>query len=124
TTVAEPPVVATFEQSEAQTRRDFRGFWFLIGAGWLSTNVGYALSEIPMRTVLMERMHLGSASAAAFFALTQCTNYIKPIAGVFTDYIPLFGTRRRHYLLISLTACGIMWLVLGVVPKTWGWWAL
>ena len=122
TPVVEPPIVTPSSSAEEQRRRAFLSFWFLIGAGWLSTNIGYALSDIPMRTILMERMHLDSAGSAGFFALTQCTNYIKPIAGVFTDYIPLFGTRRRHYLLISLTACGLMWLVLGAVPKTWGWW--
>src|SRR4051794_11465937 len=91
---AVPPIVSEHRESEEQQQRAFRTFWLLIGMGWLSTNIGYALSDIPMRTVLMNRMHLDSAGSSAFFALTQCTNYIKPIAGVFTDYIPLFGTRR------------------------------
>ncbi len=30
--------------------------------------------------------------------------------------MPLFGTRRRHYLLLS--AAGVLWLLLGIVPKT------
>src|SRR5438876_6924421 len=99
----------------------FRRFWLLIGAGWLSTNLGYSIADLPFKTLLKERLLLAPESVALFFALTQSSNYIKPLAGILTDAIPLFGTRRRHYLLLSLAACGIMWLILGLVPPKYVW---
>jgi hypothetical protein len=44
--------------------------------------------------------------------------YLKPLAGILSDSVPLFGTRRRHYLLLSVGAAGVLWLLLGIVPKT------
>lgn len=120
-TTAEPQIGDEASKVDAERQR-FRGFALLVGAGWLSTNIGYSITDLPMRFALKDQMHLGPAAVASFFFWTQATNYIKPIAGVFTDYVPLFGTRRRHYLLISLLACGFMWLLLGVVPQTyWSW---
>jgi predicted MFS family arabinose efflux permease len=113
------------EQPPSIPEKDrFRGFALIVGAGWLSTNIGYSISDLPMRFMLKDHMHLGPEAVAAFFFWTQATNYIKPIAGVLTDYVPLLGTRRRHYLLLSLLACGSMWLLLGVVPQTYRAWLL
>src|SRR5262245_17671852 len=111
-----PQTEETIDDPEAERRR-FRGFALLVGAGWLSTNVGYSIADLPMRFTLIEHMHLGPKAVASFFFWTQATNYIKPLAGTLTDYVPLFGTRRRWYLLLSLLACGSMWLLLGIVPQ-------
>jgi Na+/melibiose symporter-like transporter len=62
---------------------------------------------------------LNAEAVALFFVIGQFTNYIKPLAGICTDAIPLFGTRRRHYLLISLAACGAMWLAIAVIPNAY-----
>jgi hypothetical protein len=65
-------------------RRAYLRSWLLIGAGWLSTNVGYAIADLPVRLLLKEQLHLGADTVAAYFAIAQFTNYIKPIAGVLT----------------------------------------
>src|SRR5262245_26690314 len=101
--------------------RGYRQFWLLIGAGWLATNLGYSIADLPFRFLLKERLGMTAASVSLFFALTQASNYVKPIAGILTDAIPLFGTRRRAYLLLSLGACGTMWLILGLVPRQYMW---
>ena len=36
--------------------------------------------------------------------------------GVISDAIPIFGTRRRHYLIFSSLLAGLLWLAVGVVP--------
>lgn len=99
---------------------DYRRFWLLIGAGWLGTNLGYAMYDLPLRFLLKDQLKLDAAAIAAFFAIGHFTNYVKPLAGIFADAVPIFGTRRRHYLLISLTVCGVMWLLLSLVPRTYG----
>src|SRR5262245_4679532 len=93
----------------------------LIGAGWLGTNLGYAISDLPLKFVLLEQLGLSATAVAAFMSLTPSTNYIKAFAGILTDAIPFRGTRRRCYLLLGLTVCGVMWLILPWVPRTYFW---
>ena len=92
----------------------------LLALGWALTNIAYALYDLPLKFVLKEQLHLDARQISTFFALGVFSNYIKPLAGVLTDSVPLFGTRRRWYLLGSLTLCGLGWLVLGLVPKRYG----
>ena len=98
---------------------EYRQFARLLACGWLFTILGYGIADLPLRFLLKDRLHLGADAVALFFAIGHFTNYIKPLAGVLTDAVPLFGTRRRHYLLISLAACGLLWLALGVIPLTY-----
>src|SRR5205807_1419851 len=114
---APPPAAAS------PRARDLSGFgavWLLIGAGLLGTHLGYSIADLPFKYLLKDRLALDAAAVSFFFAATQFTNYIKPLAGILTDALPIFGTRRRHYLLISLTGCGLMWFVLGIVPRRYG----
>src|SRR5205814_625363 len=97
-----------------------RAFALLVGAGWLSTNLGYSIADLPLKFLLKDQLLLTPAAVSAFFAISQFTNYIKPLAGILTDALPFLGTRRRHYLLFSLAICGLMWLVLPFVPRTYG----
>jgi Na+/melibiose symporter-like transporter len=94
---------------------------FLLALGWLGTNIALQISEFTLKFELKDRLGLTPAAIAGFFAIGQFTNYIKPVAGVLTDGIPLFGTRRRHYLLLGIGGGGILWLALGLVPKGFGW---
>src|SRR5919199_488911 len=107
--------------SEVRTKaRDaYWRFWWLIGAGWLGTNLGYSIYDLPLRFLLKNQLLLDAGAVSLFFAIGHFTNYVKPLAGIFTDAVPLFGTRRRHYLLISLSVCGVMWLLLSLVPHTY-----
>lgn len=117
-TIGEPDISETLGDSNPWGRQYSR-FALLVGAGWLSTNIGYSIAELPMKFLLKDRLHQNAEAVALFFAVSQFTNYIKPVAGVLTDAIPLFGTRRRHYLLLSLSICGLMWLVMGIIPQTY-----
>ena len=89
----------------------------LIALGWLGTNLGLAIGELPLKFLLKDTLHLTADKVAAFFFIGQFVNYIKPVAGILTDSVPLFGTRRRWYLLLSLMGTGIGWLVLSIVPR-------
>lgn len=104
--------------AESHERKRYQHFWWLIGAGWLFTILAYSIYDQPLRYLLKEQLHFAPVQMAAFLAIGRFTNYIKPIAGVFTDAVPIFGTRRRHYLLISLALCGLLWLFFGIVPRT------
>ena len=41
---------------------------------------------------------------------------LKIFSGIISDSIPIFGTRRRHYLIFSSLLAGLLWLVVGIVP--------
>src|SRR6266496_2487304 len=88
----------------------------LLALGWALTNIAYAIYDLPLKFVLKDELRLNAQQISAFFALGVFSNYVKPLAGILTDSVPLFGTRRRHYLLFSLFLCGTGWLVLGMVP--------
>ncbi len=91
----------------------------LMGLGWLGTNLGIAVADLPLKFLLKDNLHCTAAAVSAFFALGAFTNYIKPLAGVLVDSVPLFGTRRRWYLILSLLGSGVFWILLALVPRTY-----
>jgi Na+/melibiose symporter-like transporter len=99
--------------------QNMRRFALLISLGWLGTNLGLAITELPLTYLLKDDMRLSAGAVATFFAIGNFSNYIKVFAGILTDSVPLFKTRRRHYLLLSLLGTGILWLLLAVVPRTY-----
>lgn len=105
------------ERAPAADSREYRRFWSFIGAGWLGTTLGYETYLIPLDFLLKDELHCSTTALSLFSFVGRFTNYIKPLAGIFTDAVPLFGTRRRHYLLFSLGACALAWIVFGVVPR-------
>jgi Na+/melibiose symporter-like transporter len=92
---------------------------FLIALGWLGTNLGLNIGEFVLKFFLKDNLHLKAEAVAGFFFIGQFTNYIKPLAGVCTDSIPLFRTRRRHYLILSLLGTGLFFLLLCVIPPNY-----
>src|SRR2546428_6297754 len=97
----------------------FRQMALLLAVGWALTNIAYAIYDLPLKFVLKDELHLDAQKISMFFALGVFSNYVKPLAGILTDSVPLFGTRRRHYLLLSGVAAGGLWLLIGLVPRTY-----
>jgi predicted MFS family arabinose efflux permease len=102
-----------------EERRDYWRFALLVAAGWLFTNTGYQLADQPHRALLKEQLGMSQEASSVYFFIAHFTNYIKPLAGILIDAVPLFGARRRPYLILGLLACGIGWLILGYVPRTY-----
>lgn len=113
----DPLVEDTAREQERQ--KELNRLSFLLVLGWLGTNLGYSLADLPLRYLLKDDLKRSAQEISTFFAIGVFTNYIKPVAGIFIDSVPLFGTRRRHYLLWSLTLCGLGWALLGLVPRTY-----
>ena len=78
-----------------------------------------ALGSLPFMHLLMKRMGLDSDAAATFFSLAMLPWTFKAIAGLLVDGVPLFGSRRRGYLLLSALAAGAMWMLMGLSPDLW-----
>ena len=56
---------------------------------------------------------------AMLFGIGGPAWHVKPIAGLLVDSIALFGTHRRHYLIISTLAAAGLWLLLGIVSHSY-----
>lgn len=82
------------------------------------------LGKIPLQNLLANTLRAPREETARFFFLTGLFFYIKPLCGILTDAFPLFGTRRRYYLLLSSVFGAVAWLLLACVPKTYTWLAL
>jgi BT1 family len=89
------------DQTEAEKPHLFR--WaVIIGAGVLATTLSQpAVLRLPFQNLLKNDLHVSRQVMAAFFAITPFAWNIKPLFGILSDSTPIFGTRRRHYLLGS-----------------------
>jgi hypothetical protein len=71
------------------------------------------LGKIPLQHILKASLHVSKAENAKFFLVCGLFWYLKPVAGILTDAFPLFGTRRRWYLLSCSILAAISWIILG-----------
>ena len=117
-TVAAEAVVTAAKPSAGQT--SLTRWAILVGAGVFATTMSQpAVLRLPFQNLLKADLHVSRAAMASFFALSTLAWYFKPLAGILTDSLPLFGTRRKHYLILSAFIAGALYLVVGVVPRTY-----
>lgn len=77
-----------------------------------------SLGYLPLNH-LLKVMNLDSDKAATFFSLAMMPWTFKVIAGLTVDGVPLFGSRRRSYLLLSALTALVMWLFMGLSPANY-----
>ncbi len=71
----------------------------LFAAVYFSQGMWY-LPQQPIIIVLKER-GFSAADVAKFFAITTIPWLVKPAYGLLSDFVPIFGRRRKSYLLIT-----------------------
>ncbi len=93
----------------------------IVVAGVLATTLAQpgVLGLIPLKNLLKNELHADRAATSAFFFLIGIPWYIKPVTGVLTDAFPLFGRRRKSYLLLSALAASVAWIGLFFTPHTY-----
>ena len=89
-------------------------FWCLVPLRWLAPKAGLAAQ--PLFFLLKDDLRLGAAETATFIALTGLAWNVKPLYGLLSDLVPLAGSRRRSYLLVTTAAAALGWLALGLLP--------
>ncbi len=77
------------------------------------------LGRLPLTFFLKDTLHAPAGKVSFFFLACGLFWYIKPLAGILTDAFPLFGTRRRSYMLFSGTLAAISWVALLLLPRTY-----
>lgn len=110
------------EPQPAEPDRGSLARWVvLLGAGFFATTMAQpGVLRLPFQNLLKADLHVSREAMASFFALSTLAWYFKPFAGILSDSVPLFGTRRRHYLLLSAVAAGAAWALVGAVPRQYG----
>lgn len=98
--------------------RSFINAAIVITAGLFATSLAQPqiLAGIPLENLLKNELHVDRAANAAFFFWASIAWYFKPLVGVITDSFPLFGSRRKSYLLISTSLAVACWIGLYFTP--------
>ncbi|MBF8288780.1 MAG: major facilitator superfamily MFS 1 [Candidatus Rokubacteria bacterium] len=65
-------------------------------------------------TISLKDGGLSAGQVAGFFAITTVPWLIKPVYGLLSDFVPLFGYHRRSYLLLTSATAAAAGLFLGV----------
>jgi hypothetical protein len=91
----------------------------VIAAGIFVTGFGWPgiIGRLPFNLLLKNQLHLPAHKVAEFWAIATIAGYVKPLFGLTSDAYPLFGTRRRGYLLTGTALASIFWLAFIVVPR-------
>ena len=63
---------------------------------------------IEQSALLKETWHLSAGQTADFFAITIIPWLIKPVYGLLSDFVLLFGWRRRSYFLLTTSALTVL----------------
>lgn len=71
-----------------------------------------ALPNMSVQFILKEKMKLTAAQLSYFQAVTLLAWVIKPFWGLISDALPLFGSRRKSYLILSSLLAAATWIVL------------
>lgn len=102
-------------------RSNLRRMIVLIGMGLFITTAGQprSIGQLPFQHLLKDEMHLEAVAVSGFWAFSNLAWYFKPLAGILCDSIPIFGTRRKWYLILSALFAGLLWLAYLILPRTY-----
>lgn len=73
-------------------------------------------------TIVLKERGLSAGQVATFFSLSTVPWLVKPVYGLISDFVPLFGLRRKSYLVCSSALAALAGLALGAgAPHTYWW---
>ena len=109
---------ATIAPNRQESRRPLVDAAIVIVFGILGTVLAlpHVLGHIPLQNLLKNELHLDRAANAAFFFWITLVWYFKPLFGIVTDAFPLFGSRRKSYMIIGATLATLSWAALYFAP--------
>ena len=96
-----------------------RQYYIMVGLGAFVTTIAQpgVIGRLPLQLLLKNELHFNAQALAAFMVVTTFAWNVKPLAGILSDAFPLFGTRRRHYMLLGAGMAAICWFLMGLVPR-------
>jgi MFS family permease len=79
------------------------------------------LPNLSITFLLKETFGLSAAQTATFFSITVIPWLIKPVYGLVSDFVPLFGQRRKSYFLLASGMAAVMGGILAVMGSYTYW---
>jgi hypothetical protein len=73
------------------------------------------LSRLAVSFFMKDELHLNPTDMAAIGGVTSLPWVIKPLYGFLSDGVPIFGYKRRSYLIIAGIMGCLSWLALGTI---------
>lgn len=104
------------EDDAAAAAADLRRTFLFLGGAMLLLPFSEGVFNLPLKILLKDHLHLRPLALAVFMGISGFSWGTKPLAGLLTDRFRLFGTRRRHYLLVSIVVALLGGALLGVSP--------
>lgn len=103
---------------QAPTNRALLLATIVVVVGVLATSLPQTqvLGMVPIRNLLKNAMHATRESSAAFVFWATLPWYFKPLVGLVQDAFPMWGTRRKSYMLVGSVLSTAAWLVLDLMP--------
>ncbi len=80
------------------------------------TEPNAGIANQPIFFLLKDGLHLTAAGTATFMAIVAVAWNIKPLYGLTSDFFPLFGYRRKSYLILTSGLAAGAWFLLGSRP--------
>jgi len=113
---------ATITPSEQKSSTSLLAASIVIVIGVLATTLAQpqVLGRIPIQNLLKNELHADRAANAAFFFWMGMAWYFKPFFGIITDAFPLFGSRRKSYMMLGAIFGTISWAGLYFTPHRYG----
>lgn len=118
-----PPGAAGRGAATEDDRRTIRGLVAVIATGIFVTGFGWPgmIGRLPFSLLLKNRLGRPAQDVATFWAVATIAWYGKPVIALLCDAVPLFGTKRRGYMLLGTVAAAVFWLAFAIVPARYGW---
>jgi len=100
-------------------------FWrasFVVMIGVVATTLAQdkVLARIPLRNLLKNDLQLDRTGMATFVFATGFAWYLQPLFGAVIDAFPVFGSRRRSYMVIGSVLAALGWATTGLMPHDYG----
>lgn len=84
---------------------------------FFSPNGLSSLPNLTLNFLLKETLKLTATQLAYFSAITILGWAIKPLWGLISDLIPIFGSKRKNYLVLTSLLAGFCWLILSLTQN-------
>ena len=106
---------ASFARLNPFKTREAQRLAILFGVVYFAQGMWYLPNQTI--TIVLKDRGLSAGQVADFFLITTVPWFIKPLYGLLSDFVPLFGRRRQSYFWLTSALAGFAGLVLA-----WGNW--
>ena len=115
------PAVVKFEiLTPFRTNPEARRLALIFAIVYFAQGMWY-LPNLSITFLLKENFGLSAAQTATFFSITIIPWLIKPAYGLISDFVPLFGQRRKSYFILTSGIAAAMGLILSMMGSYTYW---